>query len=83
MSIIDLMDDPKTFAPHFKGETWDRWRVFLKALFGLPMDEAELEVYRHHTGRQAPPSAPFTEASLICGRRGGKSRVLGPEGPST
>jgi hypothetical protein len=58
VSIIDLMDDPKTFAPHFKGDTWDRWRVFLKALFGLPMTDAEREVYRHHTGRQTPPARP-------------------------
>jgi phage terminase large subunit-like protein len=48
----------------------------LAALFALPMDEAELDLYRHHTGRTAPPSAPFKEACFVVGRRGGKSRVL-------
>ncbi len=33
-------------------------------------------LYRHHTGRSEPPTAPFKEAALIIGRRGGKSRVL-------
>ena len=31
---------------------------------------------RAHTGRQVEPRRPFTEAALIVGRRGGKSRVL-------
>ena len=30
----------------------------------------------HHTGRTAAPTAPFREAALVVGRRGGKSRVL-------
>jgi hypothetical protein len=60
----------------FAGVTWQRWRVFLRALFGLPMTETEAEVFRHHTGRQTVPTAPFGEAALICGRRGGKSRIL-------
>jgi hypothetical protein len=24
------------FAPRFRGDTWQRWRVFLKPLFALP-----------------------------------------------
>jgi hypothetical protein len=34
------------------------------------------EVYGACTGRAKPPGAPFTEAALIVGRRGGKSRIL-------
>ena len=47
------------------------------ALFaeGAP-DEARLTIYRAHTGRSAWPCAPFSEAALIVGRRGGKSRIL-------
>lgn len=76
MSIIADLDNPKLFAPFFKGSSWGPWRAFLQALFALPMDEVALELYRHHTGRQTPPALPFTEAALVVGRRGGKSRIL-------
>ena len=81
MNILDALADRKLFAPHFatkKGQpdTWAAWRVFLAALFALPMDDAALAIYMHHTGRTEAPTEPFREASLICGRRGGKSRVL-------
>ena len=64
------------FARFFRAASWQPWRAFLAALFGLPMSEDQLATYRHHTGRTEPPAAPFTEAALICGRRGGKSRIL-------
>ncbi len=76
LNIIEALDDPALFAPHFRGHTWQPWRAFLAALFALPMGDDALDLYRAHTGRQAPPAAPFTEAALIVGRRGGKSRVL-------
>ena len=81
MNILEALADRKLFAPHFatkKGEadTWQSWRVFLAALFALPIDDAALTIYRHHTGRTEAPTEAFREASLICGRRGGKSRVL-------
>lgn len=77
MNIIEAMDDPALFGPHFQGGSWGAWRAFLRALFALPMGDADLAAYRHHTGRSEPPAAPFKEAALVCGRRGGKSRVLG------
>ena len=76
LSIIQAMDDPELFAPLFKGESWNAWRAFLTAMFGLPMDEATLARYQHHTGRKTAPMTAFVEAALIVGRRGGKSRVL-------
>ena len=76
MNIIEALDDPSLFAPHFRGDTWGPWRAFLAALFALPMSDAALELYQAHTGRQTAPMAPFKEAALIIGRRGGKSRVL-------
>ncbi len=75
-TILDAMDHPQVFGPHFRGDTWRAWRVFLAALFALPMDDDALALYRHHTGRTEAPTAPFTEAELVVGRRGGKSRVL-------
>lgn len=76
MSILDLMTDPALFGALFADPSWGAWRVLLAALFGLPIPEAEMEVYQHHTGRTEAPLAAFRECALICGRRGGKSRVL-------
>lgn len=76
MSILADLDNPQLFAPFFKGDSWGPWRAFLAALFALPMDDDQLAIYQRHTGRQAPPQEPFTEAALVVGRRGGKSRVL-------
>jgi hypothetical protein len=47
-----------------------RWRP------SLPCDDEALATYRACTGRAKPPGAPFTEAALCVGRRGGKSRIL-------
>ena len=38
MNILDALDNPNVFAPHFRGGTWRPWRAFLAALFALPMD---------------------------------------------
>ena len=76
VGILQAMDDPNLFGPFFPGDTWATWRVFLKAWTAAPMTEAELATYRHHTGRNEPPAAPFTEGTAIIGRRGGKSRVF-------
>jgi hypothetical protein len=73
--ILRALDHSKLFAKHFRGTNWKRWRVFLKGLFALPMDEIERVIYRAHTGRQKPPAAPFREAWVIAGRRAGKSRI--------
>ena len=79
MPVVALgrcLRDPNLFARHFRGESWAEWKVFLAALFAEPADEAGLAVYRERTGRTAWPTAPFTEAAVIVGRRGGKSRTL-------
>lgn len=76
MNILAAMADPALFAPHFLGGTWRAWRVFLAALFALPLEGDDLALYQRHTGRTAPPAVAFREAALICGRRGGKSRIL-------
>jgi hypothetical protein len=75
VTILDAMSDPKLFGPWFRGKSWDAWRVFLAALFGLPMTPAMLGVYQKHTGRKAAPTVQFREARLLCGRRAGKSLI--------
>ena len=74
-SVVDLLADPAVFGPHFEpAASWRAWVVCLKALFGLPMDAAEVEVFHQHTGRTRPPTAAAGEGWLVVGRRGGKSR---------
>jgi hypothetical protein len=76
MNILDALDDRQIFAEHFRGPTWDTWRVFLAALFALPLTPEQLAVYQKHTGRSSPPTVPLHEGWLICGRRSGKSFML-------
>ena len=75
-SILEAMDDAALFKSLFRGDSWGAWSAFLAALFGLEMDAATLELFGHHTGRISAPLTAFTEAALIVGRRGGKSRIL-------
>ena len=77
-SIIDACNDPALFQSWFakNPESWAAWFVFLKVLFGIKLDEAELAIYQACTGRTAPAPGGYNEATLICGRRAGKSLVL-------
>lgn len=74
MTILDAMSDRNLFGRWFSGRSWDAWRVFLAALFGLPMTAEQLAVYQRHTGRTTP-TGPHREAWVIAGRRAGKSRI--------
>ena len=76
MNILEALNDEHLFAPHFTGESWSAWKGFLAALFALSAPDGTTEAYGACTGRAKPPGAPFTEAALIVGRRGGKSRIL-------
>lgn len=78
MDLITACRDPNLFEPWFRKspETWSSWFTFLKALFALPLEPAEQELFTRCTGRVAPPAEPMSEAWLVCGRRSGKSFVL-------
>lgn len=69
-TILDMMD-----AAELIGPSWDPWRSFWKAVYGLPMEPADVERFARHTGRTALPERQVREAWLIVGRRGGKSRM--------
>ena len=74
-TILEAMDT--VWRDHFRDRaTWAPWRAFLAVLFGLPLDDAGLALFRECTGREAPSPGGFTEAWLLCGRRAGKSRIL-------
>ena len=40
LTILDAMEDPELFGAWFAEPSWDAWRAFLAAVFGLPMSEA-------------------------------------------
>lgn len=76
MDIIAALEDPKLFGGLLKDQsTWATWKVFLRALFALPMKDNDLATYSQFTGRTKPPAARFNEAFAIVGRRGGKSFI--------
>jgi hypothetical protein len=72
ISYSESCRDPNLFGPWFAEESWGTWRVLDKALFGEPLDEAELATFKALTGRDETPEQPVSEAWLICGRRSGK-----------
>jgi len=76
--IIEAMEDKNLFGSLFKDPaTWAAWRVYLRALFMIPIDDkADLKVFRECTGLKKPPKQRIRESFLICGRRSGKSFIL-------
>jgi hypothetical protein len=49
VNILQACAYPKLFGPFFeKPSSWTAWRVFLAALFALPMNAQELAIYREH-----------------------------------
>ncbi|HXO84092.1 MAG TPA: hypothetical protein VN803_01055 [Gemmatimonadales bacterium] len=68
-TILDALD-----AAGMTGASWAAWRTFWKAVYALKMSAVELAIFEKQTGRKLPPAKPVTEAWLIVGRRGGKSR---------
>ncbi len=62
------------------GPTWEPWRSVLRTSLGLAHSGQDLVFYREHTGRQQPPATAVTEAWIVAGRRGGKSRIAATVG---
>src|SRR5713226_2023534 len=77
MNIIEAIEDLALFRPLFKDlSTWRAWLVVLRAIFALPMDEAERACFTTLTGRETPPATQVEECWLVVGRRGGKSFIV-------
>lgn len=64
--------DPDLFGDWFGEDTWATWRVLDKAIFGEPLSDADLEVFKELTGRDTAPTEKSDEVWMIIGRRGGK-----------
>ena len=77
ITIIQACEMPQIFLPWFRSRaTWAAWFAFLKVMFGLPLSDTELDIFRQCTGRNAPLPSGFLEATLVIGRRGGKSLIM-------
>src|SRR5438445_9584169 len=70
-SFLDFLD-----ATGRGGASRATWRTFWRVVDGLPLTEAELEVFRRHTGRETPPTTPAAECWVCAGRRAGKSEQM-------
>jgi len=75
VNIVQTIESPKVFRPLFRDlGSWHAWEVYLRALFGLGIDNAaDLETFRAATALEAPPEGCVSESYVICGRRSGKS----------
>jgi hypothetical protein len=55
ITIIDACLDPDVFGSWFRDrKTWSVWFIFLRVIFGLPLDEDELSIFQKFTGRASP-----------------------------
>src|SRR5262249_2126060 len=76
-TIIDALDDDQMLeAALQRPETFGAWRVFLAAIFGLPIDQKDMPLFTACTGRSVAPTDRATEAYAIVSRRGRKTLIL-------
>jgi len=75
ISLIEALSDEALFAPWFPGDSWDGWRIVLKAAFSEPMTGDEVEFFKSVAGGRDPPAKPVRELWCVVGRRGGKDSV--------
>lgn len=80
LSIVDALADPNLFgglAAFRDLSTWRPWLTCLRAMYGLPLDSADLELFTRHTGRTTydPPPGGYPEVCCVVGRQSGKTRV--------
>lgn len=77
MNIIQACENKDLLLPAFKGglDSWWGWFVWLKAVFGIALDDKELAFFTQCTGRAVPLPGGYGESWVISGRRSGKSFI--------
>ncbi len=59
MNILEALDDPSLFGPHFRGPSWAAWRAFLTAAC-LPCQRiCRPKLLKPPRGAPASPTAPI------------------------
>lgn len=80
LSIVDALGDRNLFgglAAFRELSSWRQWLALLRAVYGLPLDSADADLFRRHTGRSKydPPPGGYPEVVCVVGRQSGKTRV--------
>jgi integrase len=73
-TIIEAMET--IFEPWFRGPSWDGWKVVLRPIFGVPLDETETAFFQSVAGDRLAPTSSIREFWAIVGRRGGKDSIV-------
>jgi hypothetical protein len=73
MNIIQFIEDPNLINDQSLSPAQ---KMALKAVYGLPLAESEMEIFRQTTGLREYFLREWDEASFILGRRSGKSDKL-------
>jgi len=74
LNIIEFITHPKLLNDRRLSVAQ---QAFLKATYGLPLNSEEQEIYQRATGRSEMVLAEQNEATLIAGRRSGKTSKIG------
>jgi len=78
VSISDALKDPNLLGAAIGPlDTWKGWIVILKAAYGEKLSKSELELFKEIAGDRKPPKSRVKELWVVCGRRGGKTRMAG------
>jgi hypothetical protein len=78
VNIVQCLEDRALLGglPAFADlSSWRNWLVFLRAAYGLPMSDADLDAFRQFTGRTTPRPGGYPEAVAVVGVQSGKSQV--------
>lgn len=78
LTLTEAIEDRQILGslPHFQDlAPWRTWFVVWRAVYGLPLSEAEQETFCALTGRSryAPPEGGYRFVTLCVGRRAGKT----------
>jgi hypothetical protein len=71
-TIIEFVTDPQLLGLSISPAQG----TLLKAIYGLPLDSGERDLWQRCTGRSTYPGAPFYEVTCIAGARSGKDSRL-------
>jgi hypothetical protein len=77
MTIVETMLPGGVFNQYFGKDlsSWAGWIAVLKSIYGLPLDETELEFWRTYTNRQTPSKNGYEDVIVAAGRRSGKTLI--------
>ena len=69
ITVSEAFASPKLFAPFFAGSSWDTWKAVIKAMFGEPLNAAELALFRAVAERDPPVRSRARDGGRCRSRR--------------